>query len=114
LDKALHTIQSKASRPFLLLCQAVALYYFHPVILWKILLTFLDLFTISQPIFNTWFNPINTFDIVLIIFLGYATLGKHYEIIRDIFPDLDVNCFIRKPIANKDLLKQVKEILKLT
>ena len=46
----------------------------------------------------------------------FLTAGEmYYEIIRrDVFPDLDVNCFIGKPIANKDLLKQVKEILKLT
>ena len=43
----------------------------------------------------------------------FLTAGEmYYETIRrDLFPDLDVNCFIRKPIANKDLLKQVKEIL---
>ena len=43
----------------------------------------------------------------------FLTAGEmYYETIRrDVFPDLDVNCFIRKPIANKDLIKQVKEIL---
>jgi CheY-like chemotaxis protein len=43
----------------------------------------------------------------------FLTAGEmYYETIRrDIFPDLDVNCFIRKPIANKDLIKQIKEIL---
>ena len=43
----------------------------------------------------------------------FLTAGEmYYETIRrDVFPNLDVNCFIRKPIANKDLLKQVKEIL---
>jgi CheY-like chemotaxis protein len=43
----------------------------------------------------------------------FLTAGEmYYETIRrDVFPDLDVNCFIRKPIANKDLIKQIKEIL---
>jgi hypothetical protein len=43
----------------------------------------------------------------------FLTAGEmYYETIRrDVFPDLDVNCFIRKPISNKDLIKRVKEIL---
>jgi two-component system, OmpR family, response regulator ChvI len=30
-----------------------------------------------------------------------------------LFPELDPNCIIRKPIANEDLLKQVQEALEL-
>jgi response regulator RpfG family c-di-GMP phosphodiesterase len=32
---------------------------------------------------------------------------------RQAFPDSDVDCFIRKPIENRDLIRQVKEVLKL-
>lgn len=43
----------------------------------------------------------------------FLTAGEMYydTIRRDVFPNLDVNCFIRKPISNKDLIKRVKEIL---
>jgi hypothetical protein len=38
----------------------------------------------------------------------------HYEGIRtEAFPELDVNCFIAKPIANEDLVRRVKEVLEL-
>jgi hypothetical protein len=38
----------------------------------------------------------------------------YYEEIRkEAFPELDVNCFIAKPIANQDLVRRVKEILEL-
>ena len=39
------------------------------------------------------------------IFLG--------EFAKEAFPELDLNCFIRKPIANEDLLKRVQEVLEL-
>jgi hypothetical protein len=32
---------------------------------------------------------------------------------RQAFPDLDVDCFIQKPIENRDLIRQVKDVLKL-
>jgi two-component system, OmpR family, response regulator ChvI len=35
------------------------------------------------------------------------------EFAREAFPELDLNCFIRKPISNKDLLKRVQEVLEL-
>jgi YesN/AraC family two-component response regulator len=33
------------------------------------------------------------------------------EFAKEAFPEFDLNCFIRKPIANKDLLKLVQEVL---
>ena len=35
----------------------------------------------------------------------------HEEVRKQLFPELDVNCFIRKPIANEDLLRQIRGIL---
>ena len=35
------------------------------------------------------------------------------EFIKETFPELDPNCFIRKPIANEDLLKRVQEAMEL-
>ena len=35
------------------------------------------------------------------------------EFAKETFPELDLNCFIRKPIANEDLLKRVQEVLEL-
>jgi two-component SAPR family response regulator len=35
------------------------------------------------------------------------------EFMKEEYPELDPNCFIRKPIANEDLLKQVQEALEL-
>jgi two-component SAPR family response regulator len=32
------------------------------------------------------------------------------EFIKEALPELDPNCFIRKPIANEDLLKRVQEV----
>jgi hypothetical protein len=38
----------------------------------------------------------------------------YYEEVRkQIFPELDVYCFIRKPVANEDLVKRVKEVLEI-
>jgi hypothetical protein len=41
------------------------------------------------------------------------TAGEMYyeEIRKKVVPKLDTNCFIRKPIANPDLIQQVKNIL---
>lgn len=33
------------------------------------------------------------------------------EFAKEAFPEFDLNCVIRKPIANKDLLKRVQEVL---
>ena len=43
----------------------------------------------------------------------FLTAGEmYYEKIRnEAFPDLDTNYFIRKPIANQDLIQRVKDIL---
>ena len=35
------------------------------------------------------------------------------EFIKEALPESDPNCFIRKPIANEDLLKRVQEALEL-
>jgi CheY-like chemotaxis protein len=35
------------------------------------------------------------------------------EFAKEAFPEFDLNCFIRKPIANEDLLKRVQEVLEL-
>jgi FixJ family two-component response regulator len=35
------------------------------------------------------------------------------EFIKEALPESDPNCFIKKPIANEDLLKRVQEALKL-
>jgi CheY-like chemotaxis protein len=43
----------------------------------------------------------------------FLTAGEMYyeEIRKKVVPKLDTNCFIRKPIANQDLIQQVKDIL---
>jgi CheY-like chemotaxis protein len=43
----------------------------------------------------------------------FLTAGEMYdeEIRKENFPELDTNCFIRKPIANQDLIQRLKDIL---
>jgi two-component system catabolic regulation response regulator CreB/two-component system response regulator ChvI len=42
----------------------------------------------------------------------FLTAGEmYYGIYSDIFSSLPSNCFIRKPVENKELLKRVNEIL---
>jgi hypothetical protein len=43
----------------------------------------------------------------------FLTAGEMYdeEIRKESFPELDLNCFLRKPIANQDLIERVKDIL---
>ena len=43
----------------------------------------------------------------------FLTAGEMYyeEIRKQVFPELEANCFIRKPIANKDLIRKVKNLL---
>jgi DNA-binding response OmpR family regulator len=43
----------------------------------------------------------------------FLTAGKMYyeEIRKQLFPELEANCFIRKPIANEDLIRKVKNLL---
>lgn len=43
----------------------------------------------------------------------FLTAGEMYdeEIRKESFPELDINCFIRKPIANQALIQRVKDIL---
>jgi two-component SAPR family response regulator len=50
---------------------------------------------------------------VKICFLTAASEISYEDVIREALPGLETNCFIRKPIANEDLIKQVKEILEL-
>jgi hypothetical protein len=35
------------------------------------------------------------------------------EIIKETIPELDTNCFIKKPISNEELIRQVKNMLGL-
>lgn len=42
----------------------------------------------------------------------FMTTGSE-EFVKEAFPEFDPTCFIRKPIANEDLLKWVKEALEL-
>jgi len=46
----------------------------------------------------------------------FLTAGEMYykELREEAFPELDVDCFIGKPIANQDLVKRVKELLDLS
>jgi hypothetical protein len=41
------------------------------------------------------------------------TAGEMYdeEIRKESFPELDLNCFLRKPIANQDLIEWLENIL---
>jgi two-component system, OmpR family, response regulator ChvI len=43
----------------------------------------------------------------------FLTAGDMYdeEVRKESFPELDINCFIRKPIANQDLIQRIKDIL---
>jgi DNA-binding response OmpR family regulator len=43
----------------------------------------------------------------------FLTAGEMYyeEIRKQVFPELEAKCFIRKPIANKDLIRKVKNLL---
>jgi len=45
----------------------------------------------------------------------FITASEMYyeEVRKQIFPELDVNCFIRKPVANEDLIQRIKEVLKI-
>jgi DNA-binding response OmpR family regulator len=45
----------------------------------------------------------------------FITASEIYyeEIRKKVVPELDTNCFIRKPISNEELIKQVKDILGL-
>jgi CheY-like chemotaxis protein len=45
----------------------------------------------------------------------FLTAGEMYyeETRKQVFPELEANCFIRKPIANEDLIQKVKDILKI-
>jgi DNA-binding response OmpR family regulator len=42
----------------------------------------------------------------------FLTAGEtDYSVYPDIFPSLHVNCFIRKPIENAELMKRINEII---
>jgi CheY-like chemotaxis protein len=43
----------------------------------------------------------------------FLTAGEMYyeEIRKEAFPELDTNCFIRKPVANEDFIRRVKNVL---
>jgi CheY-like chemotaxis protein len=49
---------------------------------------------------------------VKVCFLTAADMTYYEEIKKDAFPELDAtNCFIRKPIENEELIRQVREIM---
>jgi CheY-like chemotaxis protein len=50
---------------------------------------------------------------VKVCFLTAAKEIYYEDMIREAFRELDVNYFLKKPIANKDLIKQVSELLDL-
>lgn len=50
---------------------------------------------------------------VKICFLTAAKEIYYKAMLREAFPELDVSYFLKKPIANKDLIKQVSELLDL-
>ncbi|MFZ0696614.1 MAG: response regulator [Nitrososphaeraceae archaeon] len=50
---------------------------------------------------------------VKICFLTAASEIYYNEVIKEAFPELDTRCFISKPIAYGDLIKQVKVLLEL-
>jgi two-component SAPR family response regulator len=43
----------------------------------------------------------------------FLTAGEMYyeEVRKQVFPELEANCFIRKPITNEDLIRRVKNLL---
>ena len=45
----------------------------------------------------------------------FLTAGEMYyeEVRKQVFQELEANCFIRKPVANEDLIQKVKDILKI-
>ena len=45
----------------------------------------------------------------------FLTASQMYyqEIRKEAFPELDIDCFIAKPIANEELVRRVKEVLEL-
>ena len=47
--------------------------------------------------------------------ISFVTASEMFyeEIRKEAFPELDTKCFIRKPIANPDLIQQVMEILEI-
>ena len=47
--------------------------------------------------------------------ISFVTASEMFyeEIRKEAFPELDTTCFIRKPIANPDLIQQVMEILEI-
>ncbi|HKG31082.1 MAG TPA: response regulator, partial [Nitrososphaeraceae archaeon] len=47
--------------------------------------------------------------------ISFVTASEMYyeEIRKETFPELDTNCFIRKPIANEDLIQRVRKVLKI-
>jgi two-component SAPR family response regulator len=45
----------------------------------------------------------------------FLTAGEMYyeEVRKQVFPELETNCIIRKPVANEDLIRSVKSILEI-
>ena len=49
--------------------------------------------------------------IIILSFTTNATLAQRPGIYPDSFSSVDINCFIRKPIENEELVKRVREII---
>ncbi len=49
------------------------------------------------------------------VIICFLTAGEMYyeEVRKQVFPELEANCFIRKPITNEDLVRSVRDILKI-
>jgi hypothetical protein len=54
-------------------------------------------------------------EVLMRVKVCFLTAGEMYykEIRKEAFPELDINCFIGKPIANQDLVGGVKDVLEL-
>jgi len=54
-------------------------------------------------------------EVLMRVKVCFLTADEMYykEIRKEAFPELDINCFIGKPIANQDLVGGVKDVLEL-
>jgi DNA-binding response OmpR family regulator len=45
----------------------------------------------------------------------FLTVGEMYyeEVRKRVFPELEADCYIRKPVANEDLIRRINDILKI-
>ena len=71
------------------------------------------LIDIAMPKMNGFelYDKIRKLDNKVKIYFITASEMYYEETRKQLFPELDANCFIRKPIANEDLIKQIRGIL---